>query len=137
MADYRISPNEIVDTVEKVLKDYEKDVVGKAVKKETKKAMKELVRVTKATAPVGRRKKHYKDNIKSKKYLDKDSATGLSYGEVWYVDGSDYRLTHLLEHGHQLRNGKRSRAFKFVEKACNEVEKNYIKSLTEAIENGK
>ena len=38
MADYRISPNEIVDTVEKVLKDYEKDVVGKAVKKETKKS---------------------------------------------------------------------------------------------------
>ncbi|SFE84062.1 HK97 gp10 family phage protein [Peptostreptococcus sp. D1] len=137
MTNFIINPSELVDTMEKVLNDYNKKVVGNAVKKETKKAMKELVRVTKATAPVGKRKKHYKDNIKSKKYLDKDSAVGLSYGEVWYVDGPDYRLTHLLEHGHQLRNGKRSRAFNFVKKAYTDVENKYVKALKEAIEHGR
>lgn len=137
MVDYKINPNELVETIDKVLNDYNKNIVNKAVKTETKKAMKQLVKLTKDTAPVGKRQKHYKDNITSKKHMEKERFAGLSYSEIWYVKGSDYRLTHLLEHGHMLRNGKRSKAFKFAENAYNEVEKNYIKSLTEAIENGK
>ena len=137
MVDYNIRPDELVETISKTLTDYQKNIVNKALKTETKKAMAKLVKMTKSTAPVGRRQKHYKDSIKSKINYNADRATGFSYGELWYVDGADYRLTHLLEHGHQLRNGKRSRAFKFVEKAYNDVEQDYIKSLTEAIENGK
>ncbi len=37
-------------------------------------------------------------------------------GAVWYVKPPHYRLTHLLEHGHRLRDGKSSsKAFPHIE----------------------
>jgi hypothetical protein len=103
---------------------------------ETKKAMKDLVQKTKATAPVGKRTKHYKDSIKSKVLHKRDLGYGVTYREVWYVDGPDYRLSHLLNNGHALRDGGRYEGTKFITKATDEVESAYIESLKKAIENG-
>ena len=131
-----ISIEDLVSEITEELTEYQREVVDVAVKAETDKAMKELVSKTKATAPVGKRKKHYRDNIASRTLDNKNATYGFTYSKLWYVKGSDYRLSHLLNNGHALRNGGRYEGTKFITKATNEVETAYLENLTKAIENG-
>ena len=94
--------------------------------------MDQLVKDTKATAPVGNRKKHYRNSIKSKKTGEDDRS--VSY--AWYVDGPDYRLSHLLENGHALRNGGRVEGTHFIKNASDPILEQYIKAVEEVIKNG-
>lgn len=113
------------------LDDYNKKIV-EGVKKNTKRAMKDLVANTKATAPVGKREKHYRDSITSRTVSDTDY--GLS--KLWYVKGSDYRLTHLLNNGHALRDGGRYPGTNFVGKAVDAIIPWYLQKIEEVIKNG-
>lgn len=108
------------------------DAIIEGVKKQAKKSIKQLVDRTKATAPVGKRQKHYKDSIKSKKLSENDRA--VTY--LWYVAGSDYRLSHLLENGHATRNGGRTRGTHFIKNASDPIIEDYLKSIEEVIKNG-
>lgn len=108
----------------------EKVITG--VKKEARRCMSQLVKDTQATAPVGHRSKHYRDSITSKK-VSEDSRS-VSY--VWYVKGSDYRLSHLLEKGHALRNGGRTQGTHFIEKASEPILKEYVEMVEDIIKNG-
>ena len=94
--------------------------------------MSRLVKETKTTAPVGHRQKHYRDSIKSKK----TSETDRSVEYVWYVAGSDYRLSHLLENGHALRDGGRVEGTHFIQKASDPILEEYLKAVEEVIKNG-
>lgn len=106
--------------------------VTETLKNEAKIHMDQLVKETKRTAPVGNRQKHYRDNISSQK--NKDDTFGASY--TWYVKGSDYRLSHLLENGHALRNGDRVEGTHFIEKASEPILADFEKKVEEAIRNG-
>ena len=98
--------------------------------------MKDLVEKTKATAPIGKRTEHYRDSISSKTLNNIDSGFGLNFSQLWYVKGSDYRLSHLLNNGHALRKGGRYEGTQFITKANDEVEAAYLDNLKKAIENG-
>lgn len=126
-----ISIDQLSETLSNELTLYS-DTVIDGVKKEAKKSMSQLVKQTKATAPVGKRKKHYRDSIKSKKLEENDRS--VSY--LWYVDGPDYRLSHLLENGHALRNGGRVEGTHFIQKASDPIIEQYIKAVEEVIKNG-
>jgi hypothetical protein len=126
-----ISVDELAKVIADDLTQYNDNVI-KGVKAEAKKHISKLVKDTKATAPVGHRTKHYRDSIAYKKYSE--SARAISY--VWYVRGSDYRLSHLLEKGHALRNGGRSKAFGFIAKAKAPILESYIKKVEEVLKNG-
>ena len=109
---------------------YDQKIID-GLKKEAKRSMKALVDETKATAPVGNRGV-YKKSISSKK-LSEDKR---SIGYVWYVNGSAYRLSHLLEKGHALRNGGRTHGTHFIQKASDPILEDYIKAVEEVIKNG-
>ena len=123
--------DELTSAIDEVLTEYKKDVVS-GIKKTTKQAMNDLVKNSKATAPVGNRSKHYRDSISSKTLREDDQ--GLV--KVWYVQGSDYRLTHLLNNGHALRNGGRYPGTNFLGKVVDVILPWYIQKIEEVLKNG-
>jgi hypothetical protein len=126
-----ISVGDLTATISAELENYNREVI-KGTKDEAKKAMDRLVKDTKATAPVGRRKKHYKNSITSRKEWEND--LGIQY--TWYVKGADYRLSHLLENGHATRNGGRTRATHFIKNASDPILEDYVKAVEEVCKNG-
>ena len=126
-----IQIDELNEAIKNALEDYNESIITE-LKKNTNKAMKDLVDKTKATAPVGNRKKHYRDNISSKTISE--SKYGVS--KLWYVKGSDYRLSHLLNNGHALKDGGRYPGTNFIGKAVDDILPIYINAVEEAVKNG-
>ena len=131
MSDQLVNIDQLNEAIINSLEDYNREVVD-GVKKVTKQAMNQLVKDSKATAPVGKRSKHYRDNITSKTLEETDF--GLS--KLWYVKGSDYRLSHLLEKGHATRDGGRVSGTGFISKASDPILADYVKKVEEVIKNG-
>ena len=126
----KVSVEGLDDVITQQLRMYSK-AVKEGINKEAEKSIKQLVKDTKATAPVGKRRKHYRDSIKSKSYH-----TTRSDKYIWYVDGPDYRLSHLLENGHALKNGGRVEGTHFIKKATDPILEQYVKAGEEVIKNG-
>lgn len=126
-----IGIEELGEAIAKELTIYGQNVID-GIKQEAKSSMSRLVKETKATAPVGNRQKHYRDSIKSKK----TSETDREVEYVWYVDGSDYRLSHLLENGHANRDGGRTPGTHFIQNASDPILEAYLKAVEEVIKNG-
>ena len=128
MSNQKIQIDELNNAISGVLEEYNEEVVT-GLKKVTKQAMKDLVENSKATAPVGNRSKHYKDSISSKTLSESDR--GIT--KQWYVKGSDYRLTHLLNNGHALRDGGRYPGTNFLGKAVDAVIAWYTQKIEEVL----
>lgn len=126
-----VNVDQLNEAINAQLQEYNRDVV-KGVKKYTKKAMKDLVDNTKATAPVGKRSKHYRDSIASR--TESETQDGIT--KLWYVKGSDYRLSHLLNNGHALKDGGRYPGTNFIGKAVDAIIPIYLKEIEEVLKNG-
>lgn len=126
-----IKPDQLANEINKFLTTFDQDLNAK-IKTETDRSMKQLVEETKATAPVGHRHRHYKDSITSRTQTN----TYRSYIKEWYVKGSDYRLSHLLNNGHMLRDGGRYPGTQFITKASVSILADYERKIEE-ICNGK
>lgn len=127
-----VMANELGDAIAGVLAEYSRDVQDK-LRKIVDASMRELVTTTRKTAP--RRKSgigHYYKQIASKLTLDTDSG----YARTWYVKRPDYRLTHLLEFGHQKINGGRVEGTHFLQKAVTQVTEKYLQQVEEAVSGG-
>lgn len=103
----------------------------------------QLVKITKATAPRGRRNGRYRKNIAADKRDLKRAKRGKHGGfhgrvtsATWYVKAPDYRLTHLLVYGHATRNGGRTRANPFLHNAVEKVIPEYEAKVEEALKDG-
>lgn len=120
-----IKPTDIGAAIEEELTTYHKDVLTR-VNLASEEAVKALVKKTKATAP--KRSGRFRKNIASKKILG-------DYGNryVWHVKAPDYRLTHLLVHGHAKKNGGRVKGDPFLANALDEVLPAYEEAVKEAV----
>ena len=126
-----ISFNQLGEAIDNELTLYHKSIID-GLKTAAQENVKQLVKDAKATAPVGKRKKHYKNSITFKKVSEDDRS--VSY--VWYVKGPDYRLSHLLENGHAKRGGGRVEGTHFIQKATDPILEQYLKAVEEVIKNG-
>lgn len=126
-----IRPDQLTDAINRELTIHSNEV-NKKIKTITESNIKALAEKTKATAPVGKRKKHYKSNIASRVITENSRKT---IGQ-WYVKGNDYRLSHLLEHGHALKDGGRVEGTGFIGKATEEIIDNYVQEIEEVLRNG-
>lgn len=134
MAKILLESEELTDAILDMLTDYKKEVAD-GVFRVGKKAIKEIERKSIDTAPIGRRVKgdHFRESIASKSEQDR---LGNST-HIWYVKAPNYRLTHLLVHGHAKRNGGRTRANPFLKNATEAALKQYLKDVERVIKNGK
>lgn len=134
MSDSRIQPDEFSKAIIGIYEDY-----GEAVIKEVKDAVdvttRELVKETKSTAPkkaiLGRAAGTYANHISSKQEVN----TPMAYSKVWYVRSPEYRLTHLLNNGHALRQGGRWEGTNFLTNAVQTHSANFERRVKEAIQN--
>ena len=127
----KISIDGLAAAVTKELTLYDKRV-NEGIRKQVDKSMRQLVQETKGTAPVGHRYKHYRDSIASKV----TNQTIRAYEKTWYVRGSDYRLSHLLNNGHALRDGGRYPGTQFITKASVSIIKDYEEAIKEVLQRG-
>lgn len=116
--------------IQEELTIYHESVVD-AIDAAGEKAVKELVKRTKVTAPKDRGE--FRKSISSKRLEKTDRGSKF----VWYVKAPHHRLTHLLVHGHAKRDGGRTKADPFLKKALEQVLPEYEKDVEEALQNGK
>ena len=127
-----ISPEQLSSAVSEQLELYRKSVELK-VDRCAAKATKELVRITKDTAPFNAKHhgRHFVHCIASKR---EKSRIGVST-YTWYVKAPCYRLTHLLVNGHATKDGRRTPKDPFLKNACDKVlpefEQDVIKAVKE------
>lgn len=122
-----ISLEQLGDAIQEELTIYHQNATDR-VNQAGSKAMKDLVKLTKTSAPVGARGS-FRRNITSK---ETTAGNGMKV-YTWGVKAPDYRLTHLLVHGHATRNGKRTRANPFLVNAMDVVLPAYEAAVKEAL----
>lgn len=122
-----IKPSDLGEAIAEELTVYHEDVT-ESVNAASERAVKKLVKLTKASAPVGARG-DFKKSIASK--LLKKSNRGNTF--VWYVKAPNHRLTHLLVHGHATATGGRTKGDPFLKNALDEVLPEYEKEVKEAL----
>lgn len=125
-----ISPEALGAAVAQELEIYSghvRDELDRAAEK----AAKKMVKLTRASAPVG-----YRGAFAKKITQKKTSSAAQTPEYTWGVGGGEYRLTHLLVHGHVTPGGGRARGDKFLEDAMDEVLPEFEKDVRRAIRNG-
>ena len=138
MSRERIHVGELGAAMEQALELYSQDVQDGIIRV-TEGSMRDLVKKTKATAPEGKRHGQFKKNITAdyQELRRVKALRGRTIRATWYVKAPDYRLTHLIVHGHATKDGGRTRANPFLQNALDSVLPEYEKGIEEAIKNGK
>lgn len=126
----RVEVGELDKAISQTLTLYHKNV-NDQINRASENAVKELVKQTKKTAPVGARGS-FKKSIASK--MVENRLGRVVY--AWYAKSPDHRLTHLLVHGHATRNGGRTKGDPFLHNAVANVIPEWEKAVEEAIKNG-
>ena len=97
------------------------------MKKAVDETMDEMVKETKSTAQV--RSGRYKSKIAA----TIGENTMMKYSKVWHVKAPNYRVAHLLDKGHALRNGGRYAGNQHVATAANRAVETFQRKLEEVI----
>ncbi len=104
--------------------------VQEGLHKVTKDSMDELVKLTKASAPVGPTGE-LKRRITS---TEVKLSRGVRY--VWHVKAPDHRIIHLVVHGHEKANGDRTKSNPFLKNALDQVLPKFEAEVERIIQEG-
>lgn len=130
----KIKIDDLAKEVTKTLEEFAgatDDIVEKAVTETSKKALKELKN---ANPPGSGQYKSWSEYNKSWKI--KQTKTDKRYNKKATIHNSDkYNLTHLLEKGHALVRGGRTRAFPNIAPVAEKAEKELFDNIKKGIEN--
>lgn len=107
----KISPGDLGEELEKQLKDWGSVEVRRAANEGIKETAEKAEKLLKQGGPYQERTKKYTKDW-THDLRRKALTTGLDDYSVH--NRKHYQLTHLLEHGHQSRNGGRVRAFEHI-----------------------
>lgn len=129
MGKLTITADKLAKAVGQQLTIYHEDVLEN-LREVTRESMADLVRKTKATAPVGRRGSYRKNIAGDFRGLKRGSR---KVSATWYVKAPDYRLTHLLVRPHLTKNGGMSTPNPFLENAVDAVLPAYEEAVKEAL----
>lgn len=124
-----IKPEDLGAAIAEQLTLYHQDKIEK-VNAAGEKAVKLLVKKTKATAPKGKRG----DFRKAITYQEKTNKATGDKEFIWGAKAPESRLTHLLVNGHATRDGGRTKGDPFLQNALDEVLPTYENDVKEAFE---
>lgn len=125
-----IKPIQLDKAIEETLTVYGEGVIER-VNEAGRASMDKLVKLTRKTAPRGKRNsKNFARSITS---TEVKSGRGNKY--IWHVKAPNYRLTHLLVHGHATKDGGRTKADPFLKDALDQVLPEYEHAVEEAVKN--
>lgn len=121
--------DELGDAIVDIVGEYTRDV-KEGLNKTTDEYGKELLKQTKTKAPVrtGRYKRHLA--VKKERNIFGDAVSTV------YVRKPHYRLAHLLEKGHALPQGGRTKPQPHFKPSLDEIKPKYVKEIKEVIEKG-
>lgn len=120
-----------IDAVLKVIEDEYKNYDG-YLEAVMEAVLKVGLRDVKKRSPSGVRKRlKYRNTWKKERFA---SVRGITEGRLY--NDKNYRLTHLLEKGHALKTGGRTRAFPHIKPVEQEMTENFEKLIREKIEKG-
>lgn len=125
-----ISPGQLGAAIQEELGIYGENVRN-GIKTEAEKAIKKLVKTTKAAAPVGHRGK-FKRAIT---YVD-SSKNPRTPSYIWGAKAPEHRLVHLLVNGHATRDGGRVGSRLPLATLLEEAEKDFENGIRRVIEDG-
>lgn len=126
-----IKPEELGAAIREELTLYSR-AVQDGVNNAGRESMKKLVKLTKATAPVGYRAK-FKKSIT---YVETPGVHG-STKFTWGAKAPEHRLVHLVTKGHATKDGGRTKANPFLQNALDTVLPEYERKVEEVVKNGK
>lgn len=126
----RVTVTGLSDALQATLDEYNYTVM-QGVDGASYRAADKLLQLTRATAPEGVRRK-FKSSIAIKEiYEERRKYSGRTY--VWYVKPPHHRLTHLLVHGHETRDGGRTKPNSFLQDAIDQVAPEFMEDLEDAL----
>lgn len=123
----KTKPGDLGAALANELTMYAQDV-EKAVDAAGERAMQKLVRITKATAPKGKR-----GQFRRKITWTAQRGRLGTRTFVWHVKAPDHRLVHLVVHGHATKDGGRTKGNSFLQDALDQVLPEYEREVEEAV----
>ena len=120
----------VANTIRTTLNTYSRQIV-EGVEKAADETVKEMVKETKKRPTTRFSTGRYARSIASQV----GENTIYARSRIWYVKKPDYRVTHLINNGHALRNGGRYPGDKHVTKAANHAIERFETRVREVIEN--